>query len=59
MNYNKDNGLLNMIRRTDPMIMGILDNGDRVVTCYIYPQGTEEKSILKYSFKHTYFIRSS
>ena len=22
MNYNKDNGLLNMIRRTDPMIKG-------------------------------------
>ena len=22
MNYNKDNGLLNMIRRTDPMING-------------------------------------
>ena len=22
MNYHKDNGLLNMIRRTDPMIMG-------------------------------------
>ena len=21
MNYNKDNGLLNMIRRTDPMIV--------------------------------------
>ena len=21
MNYNKDNGLLNMIRRTDPMII--------------------------------------
>ena len=24
MNYNKDNGLLNMIRRTDPMIDGSL-----------------------------------
>ena len=23
MNYNKDNGLLNMIRRTDPMINSI------------------------------------
>ena len=23
MNYNKDNGLLNMIRRTDPMINGL------------------------------------
>ena len=22
MNYHKDNGLLNMIRRTDPMIVG-------------------------------------
>ena len=26
MNYNKDNGLLNMIRRTDPMITGHADN---------------------------------
>ena len=25
---------------------GTLRNGDRVITCYIYPQGTEEKSIL-------------
>ena len=24
MNYHKDNGLLNMIRRTDPMINAIL-----------------------------------
>jgi hypothetical protein len=24
MNYHKDNGLLNMIRRTDPMIKGYL-----------------------------------
>ena len=24
MNYNKDNGLLNMIRRTDPMIIKFL-----------------------------------
>lgn len=23
MNYNKDNGLLNMIRRTDPMIVEV------------------------------------
>ena len=23
MNYNKDNGLLNMIRRTDPMIENV------------------------------------
>ena len=28
MNYNKDNGLLNMIRRTDPMI--VLKDTDQI-----------------------------
>ena len=27
MNYNKDNGLLNMIRKTDPMIKTVLSSG--------------------------------
>ncbi len=31
MNYNKDNGLLNMIRRTDPMINKA--NGDPGEVC--------------------------
>ena len=26
MNYHKDNGLLNMIRRTDPMINSVRDS---------------------------------
>ena len=29
MNYHKDNGLLNMIRRTDPMIMRIVYTAKR------------------------------
>ena len=29
MNYNKDNGLLNMIRRTDPMIIWSDHKGSR------------------------------
>ena len=31
MNYNKDNGLLNMIRRTDPMI--IYDTQGNLLGC--------------------------
>jgi len=40
MNYNKDNGLLNMIRRTDPMIVKMITEPSPG-QCEEVPAGTE------------------
>ena len=34
MNYHKDNGLLNMIRRTDPMIIPVKRNPNIILQIY-------------------------
>ena len=50
MNYNKDNGLLNMIRRTDPMIvkswvnpLNWIRNAETIIGSYHAGKGTAYK----------------
>ena len=51
MNYNKDNGLLNMIRRTDPMIVLLLISVFFFVCCTSYDYKIERMPYIELSYE--------
>ena len=56
MNYNKDNGLLNMIRRTDPMIVKMITEPSPWSKCRLSPCYMPSLSLLARVFSPCSYV---